>query len=493
MNTLLEINLLLSLVYLGYYLLLRNLTFFQWTRLYLLFGMLASVLYPLLRANAVVQVPAEAIAIQVPLLTLPYQTWDWETWAMYGVLGISALYLLRLLFQLGALRNIHLQTQKARFEDYEYQDSNKEIKPFSFLKWIYIYSEGHSQKELIQILKHEKIHVRAWHTLDVLVAEFCRILCWYNPVVLWLNRAVKDNLEYGVDHRLIHTGIDKVSYQHSLVGIALNRVPHPYPGNEFAFKTLKRRILMMNRHPSHRIRLFTYAVLVPALFIGCVFLNVSCQKENLDRAVKPQSIGTLKTDSTVITVEGRPILGQKRTKLPAEKEEITVVGRPAKDRPTVIGFPVVVEGKEVVSEGAMPSREAPMTGQIKENSSYKTVVGRPYFEKPQPANGASNIVVEGKLVEGEGNAKVEGRVIEVEGMPVKPNTPKFIIRGNSSTPPERQPLIILDDVQVENLNDINPDQIQSISVLKGESAEKTYGAKAKNGVIVILSKSSTRH
>jgi hypothetical protein len=55
---------------------------------------------------------------------------------------------------------------------------------------------------------------------------------------------------------------------------------------------------------------------------------------------------------------------------------------------------------------------------------------------------------------------------------------------------DKDPLIIIDGKEVKNkkMKDIDPDTIASVSVLKGESAEKKYGKKGKDGVIEITTK-----
>src|SRR5690606_3110961 len=65
-TTLLEINLVLTIVYLGYRLLLKNLTFFRWNRVYLLCGMLLGLLYPFLKSNEVIPPTAEAMTLTLP-------------------------------------------------------------------------------------------------------------------------------------------------------------------------------------------------------------------------------------------------------------------------------------------------------------------------------------------------------------------------------------------------------------------------------------------
>jgi len=71
------------------------------------------------------------------------------------------------------------------------------------------------------------------------------------------------------------------------------------------------------------------------------------------------------------------------------------------------------------------------------------------------------------------------------------------IRGAASLNASNDPLIVIDGVPVESngiagtgnlLNTINPDDIESISVLKDASATALYGSRASNGVLIITTK-----
>lgn len=64
-------------------------------------------------------------------------------------------------------------------------------------------------------------------------------------------------------------------------------------------------------------------------------------------------------------------------------------------------------------------------------------------------------------------------------------------RSLSYEAPNRQPLIILDGKKITRaqMEQMSPDKFASISVLKDASASKLYGEEAKNGVILITSKS----
>jgi TonB-linked SusC/RagA family outer membrane protein len=83
---------------------------------------------------------------------------------------------------------------------------------------------------------------------------------------------------------------------------------------------------------------------------------------------------------------------------------------------------------------------------------------------------------------------------------------RVIIRGNGSLGGNNQPLYVVNGIPINNttystvstyggmdkgdgLNSINPDDIASISVLKGGTAAALYGSRAANGVIIITTKS----
>lgn len=83
---------------------------------------------------------------------------------------------------------------------------------------------------------------------------------------------------------------------------------------------------------------------------------------------------------------------------------------------------------------------------------------------------------------------------------------RITIRGNNSITANNQPLIVIDGIPIDNsgansggnvyeskisgggISDINPDDIESISVLKGPNAAALYGSRAGNGVILITTK-----
>lgn len=98
--------------------------------------------------------------------------------------------------------------------------------------------------------------------------------------------------------------------------------------------------------------------------------------------------------------------------------------------------------------------------------------------------------------------KVSG--LNVTGSGTQGGSTKLTIRGANSILGNNNPLFVVDGVPVSNasrgadanggtdfgsaINDINPDDVESISVLKGPNAAALYGSRASTGVIVITTK-----
>lgn len=74
------------------------------------------------------------------------------------------------------------------------------------------------------------------------------------------------------------------------------------------------------------------------------------------------------------------------------------------------------------------------------------------------------------------------------------NRPAITIRGLSTIYGNQQPLVIVDNFPYEgDLNNINPDDVENISILKDAAAASIWGTRAGNGVIVITLKKGKRN
>lgn len=405
-----QVNLVLSILYLGYFLLLKKLTFFKSVRFYFLGGMFLALIYPFLKIK-----PVEDINIVLPIAypSSPVETFNYSEFAIYLTLAVSAFFVVKLFLGLLSIFKIHYNAENKTFKNYIFKNTKVIINPFSFWKWIYLHKNSLNNTQLEQVLKHEYIHTSQRHSFDVLLSEICLIICWYNPLVYFLRKTVKQNLEFLVDAELLNSGIDRISYQHNLVGITTSRFPNQHYGNEFAFTTLKKRIKMMNTEKSSKLKLSSFLVLVPILIFTSA-LVVSCQKEVLQK----QEL--------------------------AISEEI---------KPEISETPITISRAVTANNG--------MIDQVKIIVEDKT---------------SNKIIFDAKEFYGlDTNTILKRPTIRVTG-----NTKKLL--DNT--------LIFLDDIEIESLENIKSEDIESMTVIKNESVKTKYGPKAENGVIKISTKKS---
>ena len=94
---------------------------------------------------------------------------------------------------------------------------------------------------------------------------------------------------------------------------------------------------------------------------------------------------------------------------------------------------------------------------------------------------------------------LSGQIANVEirqGTGVPGGGPEFLVRGINSISPQSAPLIVIDDIPYGNysaerdnfLTMINPEDIESISVIKDASGKAIYGSRAANGLVIIKTK-----
>lgn len=86
------------------------------------------------------------------------------------------------------------------------------------------------------------------------------------------------------------------------------------------------------------------------------------------------------------------------------------------------------------------------------------------------------------------SGKVAGMQVNQAGTGVGGAT-RVVLRGNRSISGSSQPLYVVDGVPVRgDISNMNPDNIESINVLKGPNAAALYGSEAQNGAIVVTTK-----
>lgn len=128
-------------------------------------------------------------------------------------------------------------------------------------------------------------------------------------------------------------------------------------------------------------------------------------------------------------------------------------------------------------------------------------------------SGSTAVVDNSDLTQGQNTSALAALQGKVSGVNITSGTggptsaTRVVLRGGSSFTGNNQPLIVVDGVPIDNSsfrngddlnnqvdygnrgNDINPEDIESVSILKGPGAAALYGARASNGAIIYTTKS----
>ena len=283
----LKINFVLLLFTAAYYALLRRFTFYNLNRAFLIFGILFSSLYPFIDLSGLFNRHQEKmpqlheVVTQIQSVKISPQPLV-NFWSiMMVVMIIGALVLaIRLIIQLWSLYQIHSKATSAKCNDIHIKKLEGNVSPFSFWRNIYINPSLYTPSELENILKHEQIHVKELHTLDILIAELSTIFYWFNPGVWLMKKAIKENIEFITDAEILNAGANKKNYQYSLLTVSNLQLKSNLV-NSFNFSDIKTRIKMMNKGKSRKSSILIYAFIFPVILVICLIFTISKAKESV--------------------------------------------------------------------------------------------------------------------------------------------------------------------------------------------------------------------
>jgi hypothetical protein len=294
---LLKLSVSLAVVYLLYQLLFRRLTFHNHNRWYLLGYTLLSFFIPLIDISPVLERndwSETSIINWVPLLdpvntTITTETRDsfsaWQVFLLITVTGIVVMFA-RLLIQFLSFRKMRRKAVAVDSSSLRIYQVNERIIPFSFGNSIFINHHLHSETELQEIIRHEFVHVKQRHSIDIIWAEILCLFNWFNPFAWLLKKAIRQNLEFIADNKVLQNGVNKKEYQYLLLKVIGN---HQYSiATAFNFSSLKKRIAMMNKLRSARVNLLRFLFILPLLAV--ILVSFREQVGDTLKAAKHNSI-----------------------------------------------------------------------------------------------------------------------------------------------------------------------------------------------------------
>ncbi len=275
----------LAVFYLFYKLLMSRDTFHRFNRFALLGLLVLSSLLPLVEAS--VNSPA---AVQETMLTLeqlllladiqpegesmaaatPSATVLWLRAALLVYLTGIVFFIVRNLCSLARLGRLIRQGKREALDSYLPDRKEKNVRlvvhdhdiaPFSWMHWIVI-ARKDLEENGREILIHELAHIRNRHSWDLLLADLCIFVQWFNPAAWLLKQELQNIHEYEADETVLREGVNARNYQMLLIKKAVGTRLYSM-ANSFNHSSLKKRITMMLKEKSNPWARAKYLYILP--------------------------------------------------------------------------------------------------------------------------------------------------------------------------------------------------------------------------------------
>jgi TonB family protein len=300
-----------------YLLFLRNERFFLLNRIYLITGILASVILPLVTVRYVVDASAvEAGAAAGPVTAALHSGSSWQNILALALFSAWLAGAVAVLFRyvnqvLPVLRAAAVAEYSSGYP-VKVIRSDKYPGSFSLFSFVVV-NPSISETEAREIMNHELVHIRQMHWFDLVLSSILCAVQWFNPAAWIYSRLIRQNHEYLADEEALQRSSDPAVYR----AVLLNQIagsPVIDLGNFFSYSLNKKRFLMMKNKissPYRKLRLLLIlpvAALVLFAFAKPEYSVAAGSDEPLpavaaaDNAVKSVS-GTVKDDN------GKPLEG----------------------------------------------------------------------------------------------------------------------------------------------------------------------------------------
>ena len=293
-NYILQIVLFQALFLAVYDFFLQKETFFKWNRFYLLLTPILSFIIPLLKFESVQKAVPKAYIEQLPTVFLNPQivieqttqsgsTLNYLAIAFYAGLSIfTFLFLIKLrkIFQLISSNKV------LKKENFSLVLLENKQSAFSFFNYIFVHKHLLENEDL-HIIKHELIHCKQKHTLDLLLFEVLKIVFWFNPMIYVYQKRITVLHEYISDAEVVNE-TDKNTYFNKLLAETFNVENISFINQFFKHSLIKKRIVMITKEKSQKMKQLKYLLIVP-LLLGMLIYS-SCTDAAKDELLEMESI-----------------------------------------------------------------------------------------------------------------------------------------------------------------------------------------------------------
>ena len=348
----------------------------------------------------------------------------------------------------------------------------QDIAPFSWMRCIVI-----ARKDLEEdgrpILLHELAHIRSGHSWDLLLADLCILLQWFNPAAWLLKQELQTVHEYEADEAVLGAGVNAKEYQLLLIKKAVGTRLYSM-ANSLNHSKLKKRITMMMKEKSSK---WACAKCLYVLPLAAVAVAAFARPEL--SGVSNELSAAKVTDLAAVVKEN--VVEKSENPAPAD---------------TVRQMPEFPGGMTALMKYLTENRRSPLVD-TRRGKVFVSFVIDEEGRATQP-----------KIVKGIDKAFDEETIRLVNEMPRwkpamkngKPvastyclavDFPSTLAEQNATPQPKEHPLVVVDGkpMPYEHFSEkINPAEIASITVLKGDDAA-AYGTRGQiNGVLIVTTK-----
>jgi len=520
-----------------YWFLLRKETFFKIHRFFLLAAGIISLVLPLINFSILIGVKSfspvqivnsgyryvEAALVMNPVGITGEQQGGITVYHFIWGVYLAGVFLLsgRLVYQVLLITRSIRQTETRILRDIPVNVNKKIPAPFSFFGRIFIPFGILKHKHFEEILIHEAEHLKQKHSWDLLFIELFCIFQWFNPIVWMVGRAVRETHEYLADQGVLRQGTIRTSYQAVLLEHTLG-VPVFGLGHYFNNSISKKRIIMMKKRKSSNRRKWRMLFLIPVVvLLNLAFSNPFSGESSFEDQKGPTESHLIKGKVTAEDT-GKPLPGVNIVIIDANIGTITDKNGQ---------FSMEVKEENIVLSVAFMGYETLVVKANKDeflNIVLKRKTDKIETEYPEKefvtqlsSIEAGLIIIDGKEATREEAAKLQQETENIKFISVlKDETAveKYGEKGkdgvmifrtkdyiSDSSPgnlnsnenkelsplfQDKAPLFFVNEKEITNeeFRQMDPDNIESLAVLKGEQAVKVYGEKARDGVLLVTLK-----
>lgn len=472
---------------------LQKETFYRFNRVFLLAGLLAASILPLviirytIEVNSYPAIPIRIISANEYTLPATEANASENPFMRYLNLLLPIIYLTVSIFivifrSVGLFRlfrTIHRQKSK-HFTNYQLIESSEFDGAFSFFRFIFIPS-GLSEPEKEIILKHEEAHILQKHWVDLFLTNIASLIWWFNPAIRLYEKAIRNNHEYLADREVL-MNYEQSDYQQTLVNQWFKTPVFPI-ANSFSYSNRLKRINMMKKNSSNPLKKFSALLALPGI---CLFLWSFSEPEYIVKNSNP-------SEKDIAMYNGE-ISDKKLHEIDTKNFQsmTTLTANEATEKYGVSGQHGAIEittKKETdntkLSEiDTMSNTDNPRAVIMEEEAVFQkdTTQHVTHTKELFTETAFRNSNPENNDADRNDSIKVVGY-----GSMNKVNHDNKPLSFNLPFAQSQHPLTFIDGAKVDSLN-IDPNDISSISVLKDKSATERYGEDGKNGVILITTK-----